>query len=404
MKYIFIILSILIVFKANSQNAIWYDNTNSPLPFAALIDDVEFIDSTTWMYSQLHNSIISYKNGDWNFFDNETTPTIPTVGGLWDMEAASSDTLWMCIGSSGIYKYVISTNIMTPLSGTSNAKDMVLDGKNIWFTKLSEHAIYQFDGSSMNQYDYTFTNLPDTSFMDIEKGLNNDIWTITAEQLVKFDGTTWTTYDLPMTISANTYATKIDIDNNGDVWVKEVGEYLMRFDGTNWTTYNMSTSSIPGNDVQTLYVAKNGDIWMGIANVGLVQYDGTNFTLIDVVALTGWEDNSYTNINEDIYGNIWVAAYKYIFIYNPNGLQGYVTVNENTSDLMKVYPNPSQNGVYEIITDEAQFIYEVYSLDGKLVKKGSTSGRINLENQPNGIYILHVTTSYGTVKSKLVIE
>jgi len=406
MKIYILIIVLFFCFSGKSQNYTWYDYTNSPLPFAALIDEVEFIDSTTWMYSKLNNSIISYKDGNWSFIDENDCPSMVTVGGLWEMEAASSDTLWLCYDVVGIHYYLKSTNIMTQVNNTQGARNMVLDGNDLWFTKEFDHALYKYDGSSVSMYDYTFTNLPDTFFLDIRKGLNNDIWALTREELVKYDGTNWTTYslDLPFTLSPDTYNVEIDVDNDGNVWLTAPLKELAKFDGTNWTTYNIWNSTIPGNDMETLFIASNGDLWMGISNLGLVHYDGVNFEVIDIFAITGWDVSSLEDINEDIHGNIWVAPFKNVFIYNPNGLQGYLNITENLTESLTVCPNPSQNGVYTVKIDGKQFDYTVFSLEGKIIRQGLSDGNINLENQPKGIYILDISTVSGSIKSKLVIE
>lgn len=373
------------------------------------MDEIEFIDSTTWIYSLLNNSIISYKDGNWSFIDPSNCPTFVTYvmgGEVTELEATSSDTLWLCYRIAGIHSYLKSTNTMTQVNNTQGARNMTLDGSDIWFTKGFDHAIYKYDGSSVSMYDYTFTNLPDTFFVDIRKGLNNDIWALTREELVKYDGTNWTSYnlDLPFTISPNTYTVVIDIDNNGNVWLSAPGKRLARFDGTNCTTYDIWNSTIPGNDMETLFIASNGDLWMGISNLGLVHYEGVNFDVIDIFALTGWDVSSLREINEDIYGNIWVTPQMNIFVYNPNGLQGYLGVDENITESLTIYPNPSKNGIYTVNTNGEQVNYKIHSLDGKMVTKGLSTGTINLENQPKGIYILHITTPSGALKSKLVIE
>ena len=158
------------------------------------------------------------------------------------------------------------------------------------------------------------------------------------------------------------------------------------------------------DQVETLHAASNGDIWIGIRDVGLVRFDGSTFTTIDINTITGWTDNAFNDINEDISGNIWVAPYKNVFVYNPNGLQGYLNIGENLNDALTLYPNPSKSGIYTLSIEGVPFKYKVHSLDGKLLTKGMSTGTINLANQPKGIYILHVTTSGGSIKKMLVIE
>jgi N-acetylneuraminic acid mutarotase len=73
----------------------------------------------------------------------------------------------------------------------------------------------------------------------------------------------------------------------------------------------------------------------------------------------------------------------------------------NSNARMKIYPNPSTNEVTVKISDPvtSEVKYEVVSVDGKVVKTGSTTQStfgFNANNFANGVYILNITDGNGT--------
>lgn len=76
-----------------------------------------------------------------------------------------------------------------------------------------------------------------------------------------------------------------------------------------------------------------------------------------------------------------------------------------TSEVYKndfnIYPNPVKNTLF--FSKELQEV-QIYSVDGKLVRKTSKTNHINIPDLPKGIYILKATDPSGNVLSKKIIK
>jgi hypothetical protein len=70
---------------------------------------------------------------------------------------------------------------------------------------------------------------------------------------------------------------------------------------------------------------------------------------------------------------------------------------------INAYPNPSQNGIFKLDTDEL-FTVIVTNISGKLVLKTTSNQAINLSNQAKGVYILKGQNNTGLFSVMLVKE
>ena len=68
-----------------------------------------------------------------------------------------------------------------------------------------------------------------------------------------------------------------------------------------------------------------------------------------------------------------------------------------------IYPNPS-TGIFNIENFEVNQNYQVYNVNGKLVEASIVNGQLDLNNQPNGIYLLRVLLENGAVVSKKLMK
>jgi hypothetical protein len=88
---------------------------------------------------------------------------------------------------------------------------------------------------------------------------------------------------------------------------------------------------------------------------------------------------------------------------------GDITVSVGTVNVadVKIYPNPTQNTIYISSSTELQKV-ELYSIQGVLITnkclQTGNSGRINLSQQKNGIYILKVENSDGLTNTYKVVK
>jgi len=85
---------------------------------------------------------------------------------------------------------------------------------------------------------------------------------------------------------------------------------------------------------------------------------------------------------------------------------GWLALNENTLDNIKVYPNPS-NGVFTIVNPEKEaYIIKVIDLIGNLVYSDSIVGKsiVDLSQFGNGVYIIQLSNEKSTVSKRVVIQ
>jgi hypothetical protein len=114
-------------------------------------------------------------------------------------------------------------------------------------------------------------------------------------------------------------------------------------------------------------------------------------------------DSSYVAAGVSLY-RFWPKgiAQLYAVKTDPDGTFFYSGVNdeqEKTSSVV-IYPNPS-NGVFTFeAIDVEQTLATVWNVNGQMVfKEPLTNGSMNLSNQPDGLYVLQLTTSEGKLLS-----
>ena len=84
---------------------------------------------------------------------------------------------------------------------------------------------------------------------------------------------------------------------------------------------------------------------------------------------------------------------------------GNTGVDEDYAMNLKLFPNP-MNDVLHLECDNIRQ-YDIYSLDGKLVKSAQTSDTetiINVGDLSNGIYMIRITNDKGVVTKRIVKE
>lgn len=68
---------------------------------------------------------------------------------------------------------------------------------------------------------------------------------------------------------------------------------------------------------------------------------------------------------------------------------------------LKVYPNPSSSGIFNVQLDDIMSIV-VADINGKIVLQTRASKQIDISNQPNGMYFLNIRSKNGNYYSKLI--
>lgn len=110
--------------------------------------------------------------------------------------------------------------------------------------------------------------------------------------------------------------------------------------------------------------------------------------------------NSFIHSREFKYYNLNGCSYGNFFIFRPNAVSNY-----NSTDLFKIYPNPT-SGILAVQSDLDWQQIEIVSLQGQVLKQFSFSQRKNMSIQeiPTGLYIVKVATESGNYLQKLLKE
>lgn len=92
---------------------------------------------------------------------------------------------------------------------------------------------------------------------------------------------------------------------------------------------------------------------------------------------------------------------------NCDGTDNYLGINENSSNVISVYPNPS-NGLFTVnFNTTVQGIITVFDLNGQvLVEQMINTATMNLDLSAlsNGNYILKITTEFGVNQKRIVVQ
>ncbi|MGV3610496.1 MAG: LamG-like jellyroll fold domain-containing protein [Fluviicola sp.] len=133
-------------------------------------------------------------------------------------------------------------------------------------------------------------------------------------------------------------------------------------------------------------VTKQGD-----ANTGIVS---------DYLDFIGHEDDIF-------FYNRAISASEVAVLYNlPENPTpaGTASINEQTADLVKVYPNPTADFMHVELTAENESLYSIYSADNREVMHGTLSSgnnSIDVQNLAAGTYFLKTVISGRTVTQKI---
>lgn len=110
---------------------------------------------------------------------------------------------------------------------------------------------------------------------------------------------------------------KVVVDKNNNKWVGSIDHGLIKFDGKRWTSYE-NNGVITGSLVQDLLVDKRGWLWVGTTR-SLTVFDGINWqSYTDKLP-----SEVVTALEEDVYGNIWIATSGGLVKYQNNIFYDY---------------------------------------------------------------------------------
>ena len=79
------------------------------------------------------------------------------------------------------------------------------------------------------------------------------------------------------------------------------------------------------------------------------------------------------------------------------------TNETNTKATYSIFPNPS-NGVYSIRSSDKVVGLRVYDAAGKLVLENKNSTKVDISNQPTGVYFMNIAFGDGSIKTEKLIK
>ena len=83
------------------------------------------------------------------------------------------------------------------------------------------------------------------------------------------------------------------------------------------------------------------------------------------------------------------------------------SVNELSTNEVAIFPNPASSTVQIILSKEANAVYTLTDLAGKIVFSAQMQGRnatLNVSALPQGVYLLNVVTENGTSTHKIIVQ
>lgn len=182
----------------------------------------------------------------------------------------------------------------------------------------------------------------------------------------------------------------------GTIWIV-TSNGVFRYDEVNedWIQYNTDNTNMPSNYVTDIQFDKSGKMWALFRDTALAYtYNMTDWTVFD-------SDNSPLNFEGgdsgirsftiDTLDNIWTADDNYLYVYNVNGLQGWLSNEELESSSLQVYPNPVTDYLFVAGNFPEGTEVLVYSMAGQLESKFElTDSKIDLSQLKSGPYIVKI--------------
>jgi hypothetical protein len=160
----------------------------------------------------------------------------------------------------------------------------------------------------------------------------------------------------------------------------------------NWTLTN---DALTGFGTYTaLFNYSNADIDAGStpANYKIRLYDGATWSNSTISGMP--TDTAISGIGISTFGDFAI------------GEVDALSINENTSNAFKLYPNPINDGMLYISSDNSsEKALEIYDLVGKKVfSANSISDKVDIKFLKTGIYFAKVKTNNEATVQKIVIK
>ncbi len=265
-------------------------------------------------------------------------------------------------------------------------------------TGLTQNTIYKMCGNKAGAIymqadrDLVRYNTYNQQFEDLHQGgvnaiayENNLLWTVIGNQVMQYDEYSGQLKEV------------VTLDKN----IARVSCMLPAKDGTIWIGTNSGLFSISGNDfknqkiikekirIECIYQDKNDNIWVGTFHEGIFVIDKTGgiVNYRHIPGKNSLSNNQVRNFIEDNAGNIWVATFYGLNVFNPKTGQWEQYVNDDN-----LSHSLSHSSVFSLYKDKQGTIWA-----------GTYFGGVNYFNpesdifhfyEPNSLYSDHLSFPY----------
>lgn len=199
---------------------------------------------------------------------------------FWTVAYDSSGTIW--VGSGDTKKTLLlafNNGIWNEIDCQSLGKQsyissIVVDSQNRkWF--ISDAGLTMYDDTNFTTYNYMNSDLPQTSFTQLEIDAEGNLWIATIGYgIYKFDGTSFVNFNSQNTIlPLQDFYTGIAFDKFNNVWLSTQVNGAYKYTGNDWTNYNNSNSGLSSNMIRAISIDKHDRKIFGTIDNGVIIYD-----------------------------------------------------------------------------------------------------------------------------------
>ena len=306
-------------------------------------------------------------------FNNLATALNTDLAGILALDNLADILTYHVLGEEVLAAGVTHGGIVQPVSQTNTLKTSVHANGDVFINQAQVTATdITVDNGIVHELDAAV--LPNETVVDV--ALDNGFSTlatavITAELLSTLsDPFAEYTVFAPTNEAFDNIVADLGTDINGLLALESLSDILL-YHVTSGTTLSTALSdgmTISALSMQDLTVSIGDDVMINRATV----------TQADVEA-----DNGVVHVIDRV------------ILFEP------LSVSEITTGAFKFFPNPSTDMIQVFGIDNAE--YEIYSMDGSMVKAGNVNGAvINVNDLQSGTYLINVRNEESMLQSKMV--
>jgi signal transduction histidine kinase/ligand-binding sensor domain-containing protein len=218
--------------------------------------------------------------------------------------------------------YSFMNNLETIATNEQNAQFAITPDGTKWV--VSKNSLIQYRKKDAMVYDLTALQVK-TFARSIFADHTGQLWLYifgndnvnVPGRMARFDGKNFYLYGKEQGINLK-YNLQILEDKLGNIWFSGDGG-VYKFDGHTMTKYGTAQGFF--NPSSACFKDSKGDCWLGTFDSVLYKFDGTHVTSYS--KQDGFPGSYINNINEDPFGNIWIASDKGVSKFDGKRFKGY---------------------------------------------------------------------------------